>query len=121
MTFCRVKKGGEYFGGIIIPGFQMIRNALFHGAEQLPLIDFPNEEPRLIGQSTEGAMAAGLFYGAIKMINGIQDEIRRTEPNIAIILTGGVPTQLLEHINYDIYDRDLQFQGLKILRSKLNL
>ena len=119
VTFCRVKKNGEYLGGVIVPGFQMIRNALFHGAEQLPLIDFPHHEPSIIGQSTQGAMASGLFHGAIKMINGIQHEIKQKEPNISTILTGGVPKALLPHIDHDAYERDLQFDGLKILYSKL--
>ena len=48
--------------------------------EQLPLIDFPHHEPSIIGQSTQGAMASGLFHGAIKMINGIQHEIKQKSP-----------------------------------------
>ncbi len=120
VTFCRVKKSGQYLGGIIVPGFQMIQNALFYGAEQLPLVDFPNEKPNLIGTSTQAAMASGLFYGAIKMINGIQKEIRKSAPHISTILTGGVPTALLTFIEHDIYDRDLQFEGLKIMHSKLS-
>lgn len=121
VTFCRVKKNGEYLGGVIVPGLQMIRNALFQGAEQLPLVDFPYQKPSIIGQSTKGAMASGLFYGALKMINGIQNEIKQSEKNISTILTGGIPTALLPYIDHDIYERDLQFDGLKILYSKLNL
>ena len=66
VTFCRVKKSGEYLGGIIAPGFQMIRNALFYGAEQLPLVDFPNNQPPLIGTSTESAIQSGLFLERLK-------------------------------------------------------
>lgn len=121
VTFCRVKKNGEYLGGVIVPGFQMIRNALFQGAEQLPLIDFPHQKPKIVGQSTKGAMASGLFYGAIKMINGIQKEIKKGEKNISTIITGGIPNALLPYIDHDIYERDLQFDGLKILHAKLNL
>tara|TARA_A100001015_G_C15029156_1_gene732171 strand:+ start:357 stop:1076 length:720 start_codon:yes stop_codon:yes gene_type:complete len=115
VTFCRIKKSGDYYGGIIVPGFRMIRNALFEGAEQLPMVHFPTEKPTLIGQSTEAAMTSGFFYGAIKMINGIRHEILSSEPELKTILTGGVPPSLLEYIDYDEYDRDLQFEGLKIL------
>ena len=115
VTFCRIKKSGDYYGGIIIPGFRMIRNALFKGAEQLPMVHFPTEKPELIGQSTEAAMKSGFFYGAIKMINGIRHEILTSEPELKTILTGGVPPSLLKYIDYDEYERDLQFEGLKIL------
>jgi type III pantothenate kinase len=118
VTFCRVKKSGHYLGGIIVPGFQMIRNALFNGAEQLPLVDFPLKAPGLIGESTKGAIESGLYYGAIEMINGITRQIVNTEPNIAVILTGGVPPSLLNSIDHNKYEPELQFRGLKILHDK---
>ena len=119
VTFCRIKKGGDYYGGIIVPGFKMIRNALFQGAEQLPLVNFPSEKPVLVGQSTEDAMSSGLFFGAIKMINGIRSEILNSEPHLKTILTGGVPTSLLNYLEFDHYDRDLQFKGLKMISELL--
>lgn len=119
VTFCRVKKNGHYLGGIIAPGVHMIRHALFEGAEQLPLVDFPWEEPSVIGQSTTEAMSSGLFYGAIEMINGIQEKIKKEDSKMATILTGGIPSILIPHLNHDVYQRDLQFEGLKIIAKKL--
>ena len=118
VTFCRVKMNGEYLGGVIAPGFQMIRNALYSGAEQLPLVDFPSSEPQLVGTSTESAMHSGLFYGSIHLINGIIDEIKRDDPKASVVLTGGVPALLVSHINHDVFDPDLQFTGLEILFKK---
>ena len=40
VTFCHIKQTGDYYGGIIMPGFEMVRNALYSGAEQLPLVQF---------------------------------------------------------------------------------
>ncbi len=121
VTFCRVKKKGRYLGGVIAPGFQMMQDALHRGAEQLPLVDFPWEPPALIGQTTESAMMSGLFYGGIAMINGIQKEFKRKDQKIATILTGGVPEYLITHINHDVYQRDLQFDGLKIMHQKCGM
>tara|TARA_A100001015_G_scaffold247349_1_gene284140 strand:+ start:768 stop:1490 length:723 start_codon:yes stop_codon:yes gene_type:complete len=119
VTFCRVKQGGDYYGGIIVPGFKMISRALFSGAEQLPLVHFPTEKPKLIGQSTEAAMTSGFFHGAIQMINGIRSELVSKEPQLKTILTGGVPSALLNYIDYDHYERDLQFDGLNSIYNDL--
>ena len=118
VTFCRVKKNGHYLGGVIVPGFQMMQNALHQGAEQLPYVDFPWEPPPLLGQSTIEAMTAGLYYGSIGMINTIQREFKKKDAKIATILTGGVPPFLIEHINHDVYNPELQFEGLKIMHQK---
>ena len=55
------------------------------------------------------------------MINGIQKEIKKGEKNISTIITGGIPSALLPYIDHDIYERDLQFDGLRILHAKLNV
>ncbi|MEK9726818.1 MAG: type III pantothenate kinase [Candidatus Margulisiibacteriota bacterium] len=118
VTVCHVKSNGDYYGGIIMPGFEMIRNALYQGAEQLPLIDFPNVPPKVIGLSTKEAMSSGIYYGAIHMINGFIRDIKSKWPDHYIILTGGLPTALVNQINYDEFVPNLQFQGLEALYDK---
>ena len=70
-----MSKDGEYCGGIIIPGFEMVRNALYL-AQSNTLIDFPTHEPNLIGNTTQGAMSAGIYYGSIHMINGVIADLK---------------------------------------------
>ena len=115
VTICNVKGIGEYCGGIIMPGFEMVRNALYSGAEQLPLIDYPTHEPNLIGNTTQGAMSAGIYYGSIHMINGVIADLKKQDSNLIVILTGGLPTALLDKIEHDEFEPNLQFDGLKIL------
>jgi type III pantothenate kinase len=119
ITFCRIKKEGDYLGGVIMPGFKMVRNALYYEAEQLPLIDFPDASPDIIGHTTEAAMSSGVFYGAIDMINGMIHRLKKDDDKLSVVLTGGAPTSLLERVNYDVIELTLQFDGLEILYKKL--
>ena len=112
------KKRWRIFRGIIAPGFKMIRNALYDGAEQLPLVDFPGDAPNLIGTTTNSAIQSGLFYGSTHLINGLINDIREEDPKASVVLTGGVPPLLVSHIHHDVYDPDLQFAGLDILFKK---
>lgn len=115
VTFCHIKHNGDYYGGIIMPGFEMVRNALYTGAEQLPLVQFPTIPPKLIGNSTVSAIESGIFYGAIHMINGVISKWRKALGEINVILTGGAPTVLLNQIDHDEFNPNLQFDGLEIL------
>ena len=119
ITCCNITKSGEFKGGIIMPGFHMFRNALHDHTAQLPLINFPDNEPPLIGNSTKSAIQSGLFHGSINMINGIQHQIKGHQSDMKVILTGNIPSHLISHINHDIYDRDLAFKGMQILFQKL--
>ncbi|MEC8677710.1 MAG: type III pantothenate kinase [Candidatus Margulisiibacteriota bacterium] len=115
VTFCHIKQTGDYYGGIIMPGFEMVRNALYSGAEQLPLVQFPDAPPKLVGNSTVSAMESGIFYGAIHMINGVVNELRSRLGHLKVILTGGAPSALLNKIDHDDFNPNLQFDGLEIL------
>ncbi len=114
VTFCKVSATGDYYGGVIVPGFSMIRQALYDHTSQLPLVQFPTTAPSVLGTSTPSAIESGLFYGAIHMINGIQERIKSEAPITTTILTGGIPSALLNHINHDQFIPDLQFKGLKL-------
>ena len=119
ITCCYINKKGEYDGGIILPGFHMVNSALKQNTEKLPLIPFPINQPELIGKSTKYAIESGLFFGSMHMINGVIDDIKQTYPEATVILTGGVPKELLKYINFDIFDYELQFFGMQKIVDKL--
>jgi type III pantothenate kinase len=127
VTFCSVTLSEQnsqscvvYKGGAILPGFHLIQQALFTGTSKLPLVSFPQDAPPLIGDSTEGAMESGLFHGAIHMINGMTTRIVSECVGMHVVLTGGVPGALLQHLTYDTFSPDLQFIGLRRLANTLN-
>jgi type III pantothenate kinase len=115
-TLDAVSANGEYLGGAICPGVQISADALFQRAARLPRIDV-RKPPRIVGQTTIGAMQSGLFYGYVGMVEGL---VRRMSDELGghalCVATGGLApviapeTPLIEHV-----DPDLTLQGLRIV------
>jgi type III pantothenate kinase len=115
-TLDAVSARGEYLGGAICPGPQISADALFQRAARLPRIDV-KKPPRIVGQTTVGAMQSGLFWGYVGMVEGL---VRRMSDELGghalCVATGGLApliapeTSLIEHV-----DPDLTLQGLRIV------
>jgi type III pantothenate kinase len=115
-TLDAVSAQGEYLGGAICPGPQISADALFQRAARLPRIDV-KKPPRIVGQTTVGAMQSGLFWGYVGMVEGL---VRRMSDELGghalCVATGGLApliapeTPLIEHV-----DSDLTLQGLRIV------
>jgi type III pantothenate kinase len=115
-TLDAVSAKGEYLGGAICPGVQISADALFQRAARLPRIDV-RKPPRIVGQTTVGAMQSGLFYGYVGMVEGL---VRRMADELGgraiCVATGGLApviapeTPLIEHV-----DPDLTLHGLRIV------
>ncbi|SNB51333.1 pantothenate kinase [Arboricoccus pini] len=112
-TFDVVDAEGAYRGGVIAPGINLSIEALHRAAAKLPRIAI-EPPPRVIGQSTVGAMQSGIFWGYVGLIEGL---VRRIEEeygtSMKVIATGGLAplfarrAPVLAHI-----DRDLTMAGL---------
>jgi len=115
-TLDAVTAKGEYLGGAICPGVQISADALFQRAARLPRIDV-RKPPRIVGQTTVGAMQSGLFYGYVGMVEGL---VRRMSEELGgralCVATGGLAsviapeTPLIEYV-----DPDLTLHGLRIV------
>jgi type III pantothenate kinase len=116
ITFDAVSKDAEYLGGIICPGIGMSIEGLFSKTARLPLVDF-REPERLIGANTVDSMQAGLYYGAIGMIDGILERLMGClGPNTAAIATGGQAEMIVRGSRYlKEVDIDLTLEGLHII------
>lgn len=122
ITCCYIDENRSYCGGMILPGFHMVRNALHEHTEQLPRIAFPETVPKLIGGSTKAAIESGLFFGSMAMVNGVLAQYIHAHPKAKIILTGGIPTHVLNHINHTVFEPNLPYEGMKWLhQQRLNI
>lgn len=65
ITVDLVTPEGAFAGGAILPGLRMAAAALHERTDALPLVavDLEGKSPAAVGTSTEGAMAAGLYWG----------------------------------------------------------
>jgi type III pantothenate kinase len=116
ITFDAVSAHAEYLGGLICPGITIAIEALFSKTARLPLVDF-REPKRLIGTNTVASMQAGLYYGAVGMIDGILERlIKQLGPETRAIATGGQAELIVSGSRYlsEIND-NLTLEGLQLI------
>ncbi len=116
-TFDVVTEKGEYQGGVIAPGVDISRKALFEKAEQL----FPVKLIRpkgTVGKTTKQALQIGIYYSIIGGINEIVNRIKREVGQCEVIATGGY-CELIRSKVIDKVDRDLIFKGLYLIGKKI--
>jgi type III pantothenate kinase len=77
ITVDLVSADGAFLGGSILPGIQMAGRALQHFTDLLPLVNVSNLSlpPPALGTSTESAMQAGLFWGAVGAIRQLIEQL----------------------------------------------
>jgi type III pantothenate kinase len=119
-TFDVVNKAGDYFGGAILPGLGISTRALHEFTAKIPLVKFEKVK-FAIGRTTEEAVRAGVYHGAIgttkELLLAIRKELKSNAPAIA---TGGFckvfeKTRLFKHV-----EPDLTLKGIAAIWRKLN-
>jgi type III pantothenate kinase len=111
-----VSREGEYLGGVIAAGIGISVKALFSTTAQLPLVDFRPPQ-RLVGKNTVEAMQAGLYYGALGMIDSIVERlVAEMGPDTQIVATGGQARLIARGSRYlNRIDEDLTLEGLRLI------
>lgn len=107
---------GEYLGGIIAPGIELAQKVLRQSAARLPKVSlqFPD---KVIADTTETSIQAGLLYGAVETVEGL---CRRIWSELGqkgkIITTGGLSPVITAHSSViDAVEPFLVLEGLRIL------
>jgi len=119
ITFDAISAKGEYLGGVIAPGLGISSEALFSRAAKLPRVEI-KDPGRIVGTNTVASMQAGLYYGALDMMDGIiarmKNELGGTSK---VIATGGQANLVArgsKHIEHT--DEFLTLTGLRIIWDK---
>ncbi len=92
ITVDYVSEEGVFLGGAILPGIAISARALHEFTDLLPLIAMSElaAAPPALGDSTESAMRAGLFWGAVGAIRQLVGEMAKGRREQAeVFLTGG--------------------------------
>ena len=119
ITFDAISAKGEYLGGVIAPGLGIASEALFARAAKLPRVEI-KDPGKVIGTNTVTHIQAGLYYGAVDMVDGMLARIKKElGENAKVVATGGQArlvakgSKYLEHI-----DEFLTLTGLRLIWEK---
>lgn len=95
VTIDFVDSHGVYHGGAILPGMAMQFQSLHTFTAKLPLIEYDGmsvADTDPCGQSTRGAITAGVVRGLHYAITGFVEHYRSRYGDLRIFYTGGMPT-----------------------------
>lgn len=104
-----------YFGGAISPGLQMRFKALHTFTENLPLLE-PEEEVKLVGDSTKTSMQSGVIFGLTAEIEGVITQYEASYKDLTIIFTGGDAQFLCKRFKNSIFaNSNFLLEGLNYI------
>lgn len=119
ITFDVISAKGEYLGGVIAPGLGISSEALFSRAARLPRVEI-KDPGKVIGTNTVTHMQAGLYYGAIDMVDGMLSRIKaELGSDVTVVATGG-QARLVAKGSKQIQHTDefLTLTGLRLIWEK---
>jgi type III pantothenate kinase len=118
-TFDVIGANGDYLGGIITAGIELAVKILHHNAARLPKVqlEFPL---RIIADTTEHSIQAGLLYGAVDEMEGLCRRIcRELGAEARVIVTGGLSTLIAQKSQMiSAVEPFLVLEGLRLLHER---
>ena len=94
-TIDRLSASGDFLGGVILPGFDLMRRALAGNTAQLPLVSGNID---VTPTNTADAIASGCLFAQVGAIERLYSAIA-DRPEACCLLTGGGASLLAENLS----------------------
>ena len=120
LTAAVITKDRVWRGGVIAPGFPLMRDYLFERTAKLPRMALGSGKTPKIGRSTEEAMRFGALVGYRGMVREIVAELKRNfNCTFKLVATGGFAKWVLRGLDLPFtVDPTLTLYGAGLICSK---
>lgn len=121
VTFDVVSAAGDYVGGVIAPGLEVMTNYLYQRTALLPKLTL-SEPPRAIGKTTRDAMMSGAVFGYRGLVRELvrrltAENFSRKKPRV--IATGGYARLIAQKLpEIEAVHPNLTLEGLRIVANR---
>ena len=120
VTFDVISLGGEYLGGVILPGMGLSRDILHERTALLPWVNIIRTD-EVLGRDTNSAIQSGIYWGFVGMVKYLLKRLKASvfpgfESDVKVIATGGYVSYFLrdlEEVHH--FDSNLTLKGLKYI------
>lgn len=113
LTFDFISVDGAYKGGLIFPGMRLALKSLLDNCALLPNDLELKPTGTLYGRSTIEGINNGIDFGYSFLIAGLINYLKKEDPHMKTLITGGGSKLLIEDICFiDYYDEKLALKGL---------
>lgn len=119
ITIDVISRDGNHLGGLIVPGLAMMRDALVGGTEGITLKSGQPAAVSLLARDTEGAVAGGILYTAVAVIDRVLADVAAVIGSGAVcMITGGDALTLLPLLAHDfVHEPDLVLEGVALIAA----
>lgn len=111
ITIDVVDRNGNFEGGAIFPG----ENLIIESLRNLALLRNikVSRHTSIIGKDTSQAIGSGIVFGLTFLVRGYIEHLKKKNPDLKILFTGGTGKVLQKRIKSGTYEKDLAVIGIK--------
>jgi type III pantothenate kinase len=120
ITIDALDAAGKHLGGLIVPGMDLMSAALVGNAAGIELTEPGSQSVSLLGSSTESAVAGGVLYTAVALVDRVCQDLRaELGKATSMLLTGGDAGRLLPLLDTrPRHDANLVLKGLSVFAKE---
>ena len=120
ITIDALDAAGKHLGGLIVPGMDLMSAALVGNAAGIELKEPESQSVSLLGSSTESAVAGGVLYTAVALVDRVCQDLRAELGHATkMLLTGGDAGRILPLLgNRPRHDANLVLKGLSVFAEE---